>query len=74
VVRERLNFPDATVEAQGWGSSDGAFRIHATRSIAIAQRATLPMHGRYLFHEGFVTAGMALAAAADRGAVADAAQ
>jgi 4'-phosphopantetheinyl transferase EntD len=61
LVRERLNFPDATVEAQEWGSSGGAFSIHATRSIAIARRATLPMPGRYLFHEGFVTAGMALA-------------
>jgi 4'-phosphopantetheinyl transferase EntD len=65
VVRERLDFHDVSVEAVAWDTSDGAFRIRATRSIAIAERATLPMQGRYLFHEGFVTAGMGLAAAAD---------
>jgi 4'-phosphopantetheinyl transferase EntD len=65
VVRERLDFHDARVEALAWGASAGAFKIHATRKIAIAERATLPMQGRYLFHEGFVTAGMGLTAAAD---------
>src|SRR6266851_6740196 len=61
LVRERLNFHDARVEAPAWGAASGAFRIHATRSIAVRTRAALPLPGRYLFHEGFVTAGMALA-------------
>jgi 4'-phosphopantetheinyl transferase EntD len=74
LVRERLNFADATVEAQQWGSSQGWFTIHATRSIAIAQRTTLPMQGRYLFHEGFVTAGMALAGGAGMASAVDPAQ
>jgi 4'-phosphopantetheinyl transferase EntD len=65
LVREPLNFHDARVEAVAWGASDGAFQIHATRSIRIAKYGALPMQGRYLFHEGFVTAGMGLAAAAD---------
>jgi 4'-phosphopantetheinyl transferase EntD len=74
VVRERLSFHDASVEVVAWGASGGAFKIHATRSIAIAQCTALPMQGRYLFHEGLVTAGIALAAAAGKGAAADSAQ
>lgn len=66
VVRERLNFADVTVEAAGWGGSDGMFEIHATRNMAIAQRTALPMQGRYLFHDVLVSAGIAIA----RGAVA----
>jgi 4'-phosphopantetheinyl transferase EntD len=65
MARERLNFHDARVEAVAWGATGGAFRIHATRSIRIAKFSALPMQGRYLYHAGFVTAGMGLAAAAD---------
>jgi enterobactin synthetase component D / holo-[acyl-carrier protein] synthase len=57
-ARERLDFHDARVEAPAWAASDGAFEIHATRSLAIAEYAALPLRGRYLFHEGFVTAGL----------------
>ena len=65
LVRERLDFHDARVEAVAWGASAAAFKIHATRKIAMAERASLPLQGRYLFHEGFVTAGMGITAAAD---------
>jgi 4'-phosphopantetheinyl transferase EntD len=63
-ARQRLDFHDARVEAPAWGASGGAFEIHATRSLAIAQYAALPLRGRYLYHEGFVTAGLAWTAAA----------
>jgi 4'-phosphopantetheinyl transferase EntD len=59
LARERLGFKDVRVEAAGWGT-DGEFRIHAMRNIAL--RAALPLSGRYLFHEEFVTAGMGIAA------------
>jgi 4'-phosphopantetheinyl transferase EntD len=65
LVRERLNFHDVRVEAVGWGASSGVYRIHATRSIALHTRTALPVQGRYLFHEGLVTAGLGLAAVAD---------
>jgi 4'-phosphopantetheinyl transferase EntD len=68
VVRERLNFHDARIEAVAWGASSGAFLIHATRAIALRTRTALPLQGRYLYHEGFVTAGMALTGVADKGA------
>ena len=63
-VRQRLNFHDARVEAPVWGAPGGEFRIHAMRSLAIAGYAALPLPGRYLFHEGFVTAGLGLSGAA----------
>jgi 4'-phosphopantetheinyl transferase EntD len=65
LVRERLNFHDVRVEAEAWGASSGAYRIHAIRSIALRTRTALPVQGRYLFHEGLVTAGLGLAAVAD---------
>ena len=62
VVHERLGFQDVRVEAP-WGAPDGLFRIHATRSIAMCLRRAMPLQGRYLFHEEFVTAGVGLTAA-----------
>jgi 4'-phosphopantetheinyl transferase EntD len=68
VVGERLDFHDVRIEAaapgatEGWSASEGTFLIHATRSIAISTQAALPLPGRYVFHEAFVTAGMSLAA------------
>jgi 4'-phosphopantetheinyl transferase EntD len=61
LVREHLDFHDLRVEAEGWNASSGAFWIHATRSIAVRTHTALPMQGRYLYHEGLVTAGMSLA-------------
>jgi 4'-phosphopantetheinyl transferase EntD len=62
VVRESLDFRDVSVEAAAWGVPSGVFTIHPARQIAIAKDLTAPLQGRYLFHEQFVTAGMALAA------------
>jgi 4'-phosphopantetheinyl transferase EntD len=59
LVGERLNFNDATVEP-AWGAARGVFTIHANRSIALARHASLPLQGRYLFHEQFVTTGLAV--------------
>ncbi len=64
LVGEWLNFHDATIEVLQWGAADGAMTIHANKSIAFAQRASMPLEGRYLFHEQFVTAGVAAAAGA----------
>jgi 4'-phosphopantetheinyl transferase EntD len=60
LAREFLAFHDVTVEA-AWGGPEGVFTIHPLRDIAIARRTTRPLQGRYLFHEHFATAGMALA-------------
>jgi hypothetical protein len=62
LVREFLDFHDVRVEAEPWGASSGTFRIHATRRIALRTHIAQPLQGQYLYHEGFVTAGMRLAA------------
>jgi 4'-phosphopantetheinyl transferase EntD len=63
LVREPLDFHDLRVEAESWSPSSGVFRIHATRRIAVSTHTALPMRGRYLYHEGLVTAGISLAPA-----------
>lgn len=59
-TREHLGFHDAGVELPEWGGQEGAFIIRAARHIALDRLAPLPLQGRYLFHEEFVTAGIAL--------------
>jgi 4'-phosphopantetheinyl transferase EntD len=59
LVREHLDFHDATVEP-AWGTARGEFRIHANRSIALARHVSLPLQGGYLFHEEFITTGIAV--------------
>ncbi len=59
-TQERLGFQDAAVEMPEWGEPRGVFHIRATRHIALDRLAAMPLEGRYLFHEAFVTAGMAL--------------
>lgn len=63
VAGERLNFHDLFIEPQAWGLPAAAFTVQATRQLAFADHATLPMLGQYLFHEGFVSTGVALPAA-----------
>ncbi len=60
VVGERLNFHDVSIEASGWGSSEGGFRIHARRRIAVCALASQPWQGRFLFHDAWVTAGISM--------------
>jgi 4'-phosphopantetheinyl transferase EntD len=59
LVGERLNFHDVTVEP-AWGTARGGFTIHANRSLDLARHASLPLEGCYLFHEEFVTTGIAV--------------
>jgi 4'-phosphopantetheinyl transferase EntD len=65
LVGERLNFQDARVEPAEWNLGRGGFHIHATRAIALPTADVQALHGRYVFHEGWLTAGMALAAGVD---------
>jgi 4'-phosphopantetheinyl transferase EntD len=58
LLGERLGFQDASVEP-AWGFGRGTFAIHVN-SIALPRHASLPLQGRYLFHQQFVTTGIAL--------------
>ncbi|MDP9089310.1 MAG: 4'-phosphopantetheinyl transferase superfamily protein [Pseudomonadota bacterium] len=62
LVGERLGFHDACVEVSDWGSARGTFTIEARRKIDFASHAELPLQGRYLFHDNFITTGIALKA------------
>ena len=57
LMRQRLNFHDATVEVD-WGSQQGSFTVHAP-GAAVARRHAM-LRGRYLFHDRYVTTGIAL--------------
>ena len=60
LVGEWLDFHDLRIEAGGWGESIGTFAVSATRSIRFAGRVAMPIVGRYLFHEQFVSAAVAV--------------
>ncbi len=60
LVADRLGFQDARVEPAGWDLERGSFNIHATRAIVLPTPAVLALQGRYVFHEGRLTAGIAL--------------
>lgn len=64
LVGEWLDFHDLRVEVAGWDESGessesaGSFAVTATRGIAFARQVALPVMGRYLFHEHFVSAAV----------------
>lgn len=62
LVGEWLDFHDLRVEAGEWGEATGTFAVRATRSLKFARRVALPIVGRYLFHEHFVSAAVAVPA------------
>lgn len=61
LVTEWLDFHDLRIEVPDWGESTGVFRTHAMRDLRFSRYAVMPP-GRYLFHEQFVSAGVAAAA------------
>jgi 4'-phosphopantetheinyl transferase EntD len=68
LVGEWLNFHDLCIAPLAWGESQGTFAVHATRPIAFfnrlaaTARAVPAVRCSYLFHNGFVSAGVCLAA------------
>jgi 4'-phosphopantetheinyl transferase EntD len=68
ITGQFLGFQAARVQALNWGVPRGSFKIGATRDIAFARHASLPMKGEYLFHERWVSAALWLAAGSRAGA------
>jgi 4'-phosphopantetheinyl transferase EntD len=63
LTRERLDFDAVAIE---WGDVEctaGEFRVVPNRNFALQRLASGPIGGRFQFHEAFVSAGIALAAA-----------
>ena len=60
---ERLGFHDVSVELPAMGQKRGAFKVmRQSRHGSSKASAALPLQGRYLFHEEFITTGIALPA------------
>jgi 4'-phosphopantetheinyl transferase EntD len=59
LTRQWLYFHDVRIELSDWGGVHGTFLVHPTRNIAFSAHAEFPLQGRYLFHEQFVTTGLA---------------
>ena len=60
---EWLDFHDLRVEPMEWGMGgmrSGQFTVRATRRILAEARSQWPVVGRFLFHETFVTAAVAV--------------
>ena len=74
LTEQFLGFRDAHVQVTSWGEARGRFEISATREIAFAAHARLPLVGEYLFHEQFVTAALWVAASVTASTTAYAAE
>jgi 4'-phosphopantetheinyl transferase EntD len=61
VTQERLGLHDVSVETPAWGERRGVFRIIANRRIELERQAASRLQGEYLFHEQFISCGIALA-------------
>jgi 4'-phosphopantetheinyl transferase EntD len=59
LARQWLYFHDARIELPQWGAARGAFLVHPMRDMAFSAHAEFPLQGQYLFHEEFVTTGLA---------------
>ncbi len=59
---EWLDFHDLLLEAPDWGAPAGPFTLRPTRRIRFADLAAMPVAGRYVFHEEFVSTGIAIPA------------
>lgn len=62
LTQQRLGFHDVSIELP-WGGQRGAFAVLANRRLELERHAALPLRGQYLFHQQFVTAGVAVSAA-----------
>lgn len=60
LTEEWLDFHDLRIEPHDWGSDPAEFTVHPARDLKYSRFAAAPARGRYRFHEGLVTAGVAL--------------
>jgi 4'-phosphopantetheinyl transferase EntD len=60
MTTEWLDFHDVRITPLNWGLPRSSFEVHSTRPIALDPRISHPLIGHYLFHGGFVTAGLSV--------------
>jgi 4'-phosphopantetheinyl transferase EntD len=57
---EFLGFDDARVELFDGLNAAGEFAVHACKPISLSQHVSLPLAGRYVVQQEFLTAGIAI--------------
>lgn len=64
IVGEWLGFKDLCIEPERWEHDETLSHVivRPTRPLALAHRVPMPVHGRYRFHQRFVSSGIALEA------------
>jgi 4'-phosphopantetheinyl transferase EntD len=60
ITGEWLDFHDLVVEPETWGESAARVQIRPMRRIHFEQHSPMPLFGRHLFHEEFVSVGVAV--------------
>ena len=64
LVGEWLDFHDLWIEPKSWSAPlagvPSTFAVHANRRLAVFDYASFPVVGKYLFHQGYVSVGIAL--------------
>jgi 4'-phosphopantetheinyl transferase EntD len=60
LTQQYLGFHDVSVELPEWDQRRGSFTVRANRRIDLDTKAAWPLQGLYLFHEQFITSGIAL--------------
>ena len=60
LVAEWLDFHDLAVQVRDFGPALGTFAVRGCRELQFHRRVELPIDGRYVFHEDFVSAGIAV--------------
>lgn len=62
LVAEWLDFHDVRIQVDAWSGAAGEFTVSALRALRFAEVVRLPVVGRYVFHEHFVSAAVSVAA------------
>lgn len=60
ITAEWLEFLDIEIEPQSWQTDAGGFEVRPVRPLQFERDSYQAMHGRFRFHEHFVSAGFAL--------------
>jgi 4'-phosphopantetheinyl transferase EntD len=60
ITGQFLGFDAARVLINGWGETAGGFTVHAVEAMELTRHVSLPLVGRFLLQNDFVTAGAAV--------------
>jgi 4'-phosphopantetheinyl transferase EntD len=62
LVGEWLDFHDVIIAVDAWSGRGGTFTARGARVLRVAGHIALPIGGRYLVHDGFLTAAVSVPA------------